>query len=105
MRPIGLTVWINSLFLTDKKVTRVWVFSSIFYHTKKCVEETALSFVERMKLNVRGYLIQYAELKFNCSINGLRKDEKMQMTMLVLVIRASQLPMKTLQQSEENDFG
>ena len=39
-----------------------------------------------------------AEHKFNCGINGLRKTEKMSMTMLVLVARAHQQPLKTLKQ-------
>ena len=38
------------------------------------------------------------EHKFNCGITGLRKAERMSMTMLVLVARARQQPMETLKQ-------
>ena len=37
--------WIVSLFLTDKKVCRVLVYSSIFYYSNKWIRGTALSFV------------------------------------------------------------
>ena len=40
--------------------------------------------------------VAFGEL--NCDIIGLRKAEKMSMTMLVLVARAHQQPMKTLKQ-------
>ena len=40
--------------------------------------------------------LQWAEYNFNCGITGLRKAEKISMTMLVLVSRARQQPMKTL---------
>ena len=40
----------------------------------------------------------YSEHKFNCRLTGLRKAEKMSMTMLVPVVRARQQPMKTLKQ-------
>ena len=36
--------------------------------------------------------------KFICGITGLRKAEKISMTMLILVARACQQPMKTLKQ-------
>ena len=40
----------------------------------------------------------WAQCKFNCCINGLRKAEKMSMTMLALVARARQQLMKTSKQ-------
>ena len=68
-------IWIVSLFLTDKKVSRVLVCSSIFYYLKKLIKETVLSFVQKMILNVQGHLI---------------KAEKISIAMLVLVARAHQ---------------
>ena len=41
-----------------------------------------------------------AEHKFNCGITGLRKPEKMSMTMLVLVARARTQAMQTLKHRE-----
>ena len=58
-----------------------------------------------MNWNVQGHLkgwlwclasLLWAEHNFYCSITGLRKAEKMPMTMLVLVVWARQHPMKTL---------
>ena len=60
-----------------------------------------------MKLNVQGHmkcwLLRLASLlrvehKFKCGITAFRKTEKRSMTMLVLVARARQQPMKTLKQ-------
>ena len=61
----------SCLFLKDEKVSHVLVCSSN---------------------------LLWAEHKFNCHITGLRTAEKMSMTMLVLVARALQQPMKTLKQ-------
>ena len=48
--------WIVSLFLTDKKVSRVLVCSTIFYYSNKLISESVLSFVLEMKLNVQEHL-------------------------------------------------
>ena len=85
--------WIVCLFLTDKKVSRGLMCCLIFYYSNK------------WKLNVQGHLkcwlwplasLLWAEPKFNCGITGLKKTQKMSMTMLVLVARAHQQPMKAL---------
>ena len=71
--------WIVSLFLTGKKVSRVWCFS-IFYYSKKWTKETVLSFLCK-KLTAKGHFkcwlwrlesLLWAEPKFKCGITGLR---------------------------------
>ena len=59
-----------------------------------------------MKLNVQGHLNYidcdvwrvYYEQNTSSGISGLRKLEKMSLTMLILVARVRQQPMKTLKQ-------
>ena len=90
-----------------QKVSRGIVCYSIFYYSKKWINETVLSFMLKMNLNVQGRLkcllwhlasILRAEHKFICGITGIRKVEKMPMTMLVLVAWAHPQPVKTLNQ-------
>ena len=84
---------------------RVLVCWSVFYYSKKWIKENVLSFVKKIKLNVQRHLkhwlwclacLLWAGPKFNCSITGLRKAKKVAMTMLVLVARARQQPMKII---------
>ena len=65
-----------------------------FYYSKKCMKETVLSFVLKIKLNVQEHLkcwlwrlmsLLWAEYKFSCGITSLRKAEQIIMTMLILV--------------------
>ena len=42
--------------LTDKKLSRALLCSSIFYYSKKWIKETVLSFVQKLKLNVQEHL-------------------------------------------------
>ena len=101
IRNFELSLW----FLTGKKLSCVLVCSSIFYNSKKWIQETVLSFVQKFKFNVQEHLkywlwrlaiLLWAEHKFNYGITGLRKAEKMSMMVLVLNAQARQQSMKIL---------
>ena len=47
---------------------------------------------------LRSASLLWTEHKFNCDIPGLRKAEKMSITMLVMVVQTRQQPMKMLKQ-------
>ena len=101
IRHFGLSVYNN--------VSLVLVCSSIFYYSngngsrrnciKFCVKNVKLNVQEHLKYWLwRSASLLWAEHKFNCGITGLRKAENMSMTMLVLIARVRQQPMKTLKQ-------
>ena len=115
MSVIHQPFWIVSLFLRDKKVRCVLVCSSIFYDLPKmdqrncikkfCVRNEIKNEIKKKTiclcttfkmLTVASLL--WAEHKVNCGISGLRKAEKMSMTMLVLISWACQNSMITLKQ-------
>ena len=77
-----LPLWIDSLFLTDEKISRALVCSSIFYFPKKWIKET-----DHLKCSLWHLAsLLWAEHEFNCGRIGLWKVVKILMTMLVLNI-------------------
>ena len=96
-------------FWQIKMVSCVLICSSLFYYLKKIDQRNcSIKFCAKNEIrNVQGHMkcwlwnlasLQWAEHKFNCSITGLRKTDKMLMTMLVLVARAHQQLIKSLKQ-------
>ena len=97
-----------SQFLTDRKVSRVLMCSSISFLFEKMDQRKSIKFciknvVECAKTFEMYWLrhlasLLWAEHKFHCGITSLRKAKKMSMTMFVLIARACQQPMKPLKQ-------
>ena len=100
-----------SLFLTDKKVSRTLVCSSIRFFTmylKKWIKKVILSFVQKTEIKCSNTFemltVAFGESSISRTqvqlrYNRFKEDaEQMSITMLVLVARARQQPMKTLKQ-------